>query len=740
MKNLTLFLTLGLLLFGFGAAQAQDVNVTFKVDMNVQMLKGNFDPVTQVVRCAGAFQDWSPSLAPDMEDSDGDGVYEVTYAMSGNTRYEYKFLIGTDWGQDEFQGQPNRAVDVGGSDTTLAAVYFNDESAVSFPASSDSTIVLQVAVNMTRQIQLGNFDPDVDVVRCAGAFQSWSPADAPDMSDPDGNGTYVTTYEVAPNTTYEYKFLIGTDWGNDEFQGQPNRSVTVAANDTALKPVYFDDDPYVVPVGGDTVNVTLQVDMSVKILEGLFDPATDVVRCAGDFQGWSPGDAPDMDDADGDSIYVVTYPMSANAEHQFKYIIGTDWGNNEDNNRVIMIGANDTIIPPVYYNDDDVVTDLQDGSINFKVRMDVMAEVLIFDPLKDSVQVRGGFNGWGDSDAPRSKMNSNATDPLEWFLNVTFEQTGVGDMQSYKFFVIKDDPNTIWTDGWERPASQGGGNRDVAFDGVDNQEITDTPVYYDDVDPEWVIESGNNLEVTFSVDMSPAMDSDLQAVPFDPATDTLYWIGEMPSFVATQGWTDTDEMRVLMLTDSDGDNIYTGTMAVAAPSFNTFEYRYAWRSQDGTWTYEPAGFGDFAYRIRYIGQDKARNFPVNPWIMPADVWTNSEDKSDAQEISPYDSYTGLGDQPSIPVTYNLEQNFPNPFNPTTTIRFAVPQAGKVTLEIYNIIGQKIATLIDGNVTAGTHTSVWNGKDAAGHVMASGVYFYKLTAGDFTATEKMILMK
>ncbi|HHM02621.1 MAG TPA: T9SS type A sorting domain-containing protein, partial [Caldithrix abyssi] len=323
---------------------------------------------------------------------------------------------------------------------------------------------------------------------------------------------------------------------------------------------------------------------------------------------------------------------------------------------------------------------------------------------------------------------------------VPFVQQGVGDNQSYKYYVVKADESTTWVDGWERPASQGGGNRDVEFAGVENQDASEETTYYDDVHPDWVIESGKDVSVVFSVDMAPAMDGDLQAVPFDPATDTLYWIGEMPSFVNTQGWEDVDEMRVLKLTDDDGDNIFSATLSLVTPTFNTFEYRYAWRSQDGSWTFEPAGFGDFAYRIRYIGQDGARSFPTLPWDMPTDTWTNQEDKSDQQEFDPFKSLTSIGHTPDVPTVYQLDQNYPNPFNPSTTIRFTVPVAGKVTLTVYNVAGQKIATLINGNVTAGSHTRVWNGKDNAGNQVASGVYFYKLTAEKFSATEKMILMK
>ncbi len=719
-------------MMGFTASMAADVNVTFQVNMNVQTLKGNFDPVTQVVRLAGDMQAWNPTLAPDMDDGDGDGIYTVTYTMAGNADYAYKFLIGTAWGQDESN---NRPVSIGGKDTTIAVVYFNDENGITFPAGTDSTVSLQLAVNMTRQEQLAKFNFVTDTVRTAGSMQGWDPGGGPNMADPDSNGTYVVTYQVKPNATYEYKFLIGSAWGKDE---KSNRSVKVGAADTALAPAYFDNDAYVVPVVGDSVNVTFQVDMSVKAKETLFDPTTDKVYVAGDFQGWN-GTASPLTDADGDSIYSGTYKLVSNAAHSYKFIMGSVW--EDDPNRSIDLGAKDTTIAADYFNRDPDVSILLNGNINFNVRMDVMTEVGIFDPVNDSLQVRGGFNGWNDSDPVHSKMNQKTTDPLEWFLQVPFTKVELGATQNYKYFVAKADAATTWTDGWERPASQGGGNRGVDFAGTETQNASDETVYYDDVQPDWVIPTGTSLDVEFSVDMRPATDGALQATPFDVAKDTLYWIAEQPAFVNTQGWEDTDNMRVLKLTDSDGDSVFTATLSVTAPSFNMFEYRYAWINDQGDWTWEPAGFGNYAYRVRYAGQDVARNFPQNPWMMPMDTWTNQEDKSDAQEIDPYKSLTAIGDEPVIkPVTYSLSQNYPNPFNPSTTLRYSIPNAGKVTLEIYNVLGQKIRTLLQNEVTAGTHLSVWNGLDDTGKQVSTGVYFYKLTTKNFTDTKKMILMK
>jgi hypothetical protein len=90
--------------------------------------------------------------------------------------------------------------------------------------------------------------------------------------------------------------------------------------------------------------------------------------------------------------------------------------------------------------------------------------------------------------------------------------------------------------------------------------------------------------------------------------------------------------------------------------------------------------------------------------------------------------------------FALKMNYPNPFNPSTTIAFNVPATGKASLKIYNAAGQLVRSLIDGKVEAGYHTVVWNGRNDSNELTASGVYFYVLKAGDKTATRKMIMLK
>ena len=95
----------------------------------------------------------------------------------------------------------------------------------------------------------------------------------------------------------------------------------------------------------------------------------------------------------------------------------------------------------------------------------------------------------------------------------------------------------------------------------------------------------------------------------------------------------------------------------------------------------------------------------------------------------------------MPLATTLKGNYPNPFNPTTTISFSIQNNSKIELSIFNIKGQKIRSLLNDQITAGEHSIVWNGQDASGKKVGSGVYLYKLNInGKTEAVRKCLLLK
>jgi len=102
--------------------------------------------------------------------------------------------------------------------------------------------------------------------------------------------------------------------------------------------------------------------------------------------------------------------------------------------------------------------------------------------------------------------------------------------------------------------------------------------------------------------------------------------------------------------------------------------------------------------------------------------------------------TANNDPGSIPLVTELEGNYPNPFNPETTISFSTKEAGPVRVRVFNVKGQLVRDLVDGNLPAGYHRVVWDGKDSSNRGVSSGIYMYRMDAPGYSKTLKMMLMK
>ena len=107
-----------------------------------------------------------------------------------------------------------------------------------------------------------------------------------------------------------------------------------------------------------------------------------------------------------------------------------------------------------------------------------------------------------------------------------------------------------------------------------------------------------------------------------------------------------------------------------------------------------------------------------------------------------DVITGVEDEElaGIPEEFALHQNYPNPFNPETTIQYQLPEPANVLVKIYNLQGQLVRTLVNENKEAGFHEIVWDARDETDQSMPSGVYFYRIQAGDFVEVKKLTLLR
>jgi len=112
------------------------------------------------------------------------------------------------------------------------------------------------------------------------------------------------------------------------------------------------------------------------------------------------------------------------------------------------------------------------------------------------------------------------------------------------------------------------------------------------------------------------------------------------------------------------------------------------------------------------------------------------------------SLVGIEDEPLLPMIYAISANYPNPFNPSTTMDFQLPQISNVQLVIFNVLGQKVRTLVNEQMAPGRYKAIWDARNDAGQSVASGIYIYRFSAesagagnaGRFETVQKMILLK
>ncbi|MCX6831778.1 MAG: T9SS type A sorting domain-containing protein, partial [candidate division Zixibacteria bacterium] len=114
--------------------------------------------------------------------------------------------------------------------------------------------------------------------------------------------------------------------------------------------------------------------------------------------------------------------------------------------------------------------------------------------------------------------------------------------------------------------------------------------------------------------------------------------------------------------------------------------------------------------------------------------------SQATMVATGRSYIPLSSKQSATGSFQCFRNYPNPFNSCCQIEFEIASATHITLEVLNILGQSVRTLVDGYKSAGNYSVVWDGRDNSQQSVASGIYLYRIVAGDFSETHKMILMK
>jgi photosystem II stability/assembly factor-like uncharacterized protein len=359
-----------------------------------------------------------------------------------------------------------------------------------------------------------------------------------------------------------------------------------------------------------------------------------------------------------------------------------------------------------------------------------------------SIHFTDNYNGWA---AGRYGSVIHTTDGgVTW----NSQTTGIWEDLNYIYFL--NDSRTGWAVGWNGlilRTTDGGDHWYTQSSGTSNSLYG---AYFHDVATGWVVGSNGTILYTADGGGSTNRQKDsrnhlnLPMLPFQTTTDNIN-TGLSKTFTQNKALVGVEVSLDTILHSSDGD----------------LEFFLTHLGITDTLVYQVGGTGDNF--IKTTLTDAAdipitsgtapftgRFRPFKPLsqfagIDPNGTWTlgiyngsaGTTGTLQAWSLTLYfEEVTGIiPNPPSAIGNYRLYQNYPNPFNPVTNISFVLPHAAKVRLDIYNILGQRVATIVNNNLPAGEHKVKWDGSDHS-----SGIYFYQLTTDNFSKTNRMVLIK
>ncbi|HLP16101.1 MAG TPA: T9SS type A sorting domain-containing protein [Bacteroidota bacterium] len=601
-----------------------------------------------------------------------------------------------------------------------------------------------------------------------------------------GGDYWDASFQAKAGDTIQYKFVTFFKAGSPTFHwsgwegpidaGIPsgdNRMLIVGTKDTTLPLQYINGwenklgqfaQPFV--SYADSITIRFRVNMGGAD----FKPATDVVDVRGGVplgsSSWSPAFlvlSKEPVSVNGGSFWsgVIRVAKSAitvgTTKQEYKFVIQPDKWESIGNRSFTFNSTNDTTIQWKYYNNFPPSGPKVTANVLFALKLQALENAGLFNrALGDKVAVTGA-KGWPPSTftfATEPTMLKMTYDPdqKEWDLLESFTKYPK-EVLTYKYYIAWDSTRVDSTkptfirglqlsNGWEEPGVTGGADRSYIFTDKTQQAVAgdfgSTTQFFNSL--HWKSAIQTPLSVKFTVDMAPATSSVTNpSTLFRPGIDTVYVQFDGCITTVSQGKTMWGTDNRIMLTDPDGDGKYTGTWNLKAPSLNQFCYRLVYTSPSGDIT---NGSGSAVKGRRYYQYIQPTKVLADSAQWPA-TFALAEvawklDNLTIEDPPNLDKVTAVeNEHSSLPVSYNLMQNYPNPFNPSTIISYSVPEKVFVTLSVYNVLGQVVATLVRQEQTAGTHAINWN---VSGLNLSSGLYLLHLQAGSFTDVKKMLFMK
>jgi hypothetical protein len=458
-----------------------------------------------------------------------------------------------------------------------------------------------------------------------------------------------------------------------------------------------------------TVSIEFVCDMTVQISKGNFDKATGTVTVAGDFQGWSATANP-LTDPDGDGKYSATIDgFNPGSKIAFKFVKnGADW-ETVPNREYTVPSGNSTY--EAFWDNDNGAAKAQ-VNVTFLANMEYEIVSGRFNPSTDTLSVRGNFNGWSNSDV----MAPSLSDPNTYELTKVVEALE-GDILAYKFAFDYGTGGTNW---------EGGSDRQYTFTADDIANLSAVVSRtYNDLTLDNIL--NQDAVVKFVCDMNGAINN-LTGSAF-PSVDNVFIAGAVPPLNwPGGGWPDSDINLVHFLKDDGtqgdvtaGDGKWTIELTFPIYSPLTIQYKYG-----ANWGL--ASNGGSNDNEAGVGADHFIHCPPNLYYgVVDDKFGTGGDIAFTTGVKEVNN--------ELPTNYSLQQNYPNPFNPSTSIRFSIPESGLVTLRVFDMLGQEVASLLNEVKGAGNYEVSFDASK-----LTSGMYVYTLTAGKNVISKKMMLVK
>lgn len=610
-----------------------------------------------------------------------------------------------------------------------------------------------------------------------------------------GGDYWEAEFQAVPGDSISFKFVTYFDLDNPTFHWDgwegpiapvesfagSNRSLVVGENDTTLALQYYNGwentvGQYEKPF--ETYEDSVAIFFRVNMGGANFDPSSQLV----DVRGGAPLGTDDPwitiitlsqeeNSVNGGSFwsgtaYISKDSVTANDQQEFKFVVQSPetWENTPNRSFTFtedVIARGDTTIHWYYFNDIVPQGERVTADILFRLKLDALEKCGLFNrALGDRVGVTGA-KGWVsdpfdfETDPAMLKMTYNA-DLEEWNLVEPFTLFPT-EIISYKYYVAWDSsrvdttsPNYIpgldLTNGWEEPGVTGGADRTYIFTSETQQVVPGDfgaeQQFFNSLDPNGVI--NNQITVTFSIDMAPAASEETNPTNplFRPGTDSVFVQFDGSFVPVTQGLTMYGTDNRLELFDPDGDLVYEGSWELEPPTLNQLCYRITYSNEPGT---PITNGGGILYGRRYyqyihptsVGSDGTITWP-DSYELNQMTWVASDlTVEDPPDLT---SPTSVGPINGLPMEFKVTSNYPNPFNPSTTVKYTIPEKNNVSIKVYDAMGALVKELVNETMFAGEHEVKWNGRNNNNVPVASGVYFMNVQSGNYYKTIKMMLLK